>query len=144
MTNDLVTRIRNVFADTPQIMTWFNEDTYAAAEARAHISGMWEALKEAADYIEHLERELGEERYSREVASAKGWEFSDRIKRLEKALTPLAEKHLYPDDLGEFFAIEARSDDDWDEERNDKQVDDVWIERGWVRAARAVLKGETK
>ena len=84
MTEDLVTRIRNVFEDTPQIMTWFDEETYVGAETRAHISGMWETLKEAANHIEHLERELGEERHSREVAAAKGWEFSDRIKALEQ------------------------------------------------------------
>lgn len=41
---------------------------------------------EAADAIEKLQRELGEERYSREIASAKAWHFSDRIKRLEAAL----------------------------------------------------------
>jgi hypothetical protein len=86
MTDDLVTRIRNFFEDTPQIMTWFDEETYVGAETRAHISGMWETLKEAADRIEHLERELGEERHSREVAAAKGWEFSDRIKELEKKI----------------------------------------------------------
>ena len=56
MTEDLVTRIRDVFADTPEVMTWFTEDTYAAAETRAHISGMWDTLKKAADRIEELER----------------------------------------------------------------------------------------
>jgi hypothetical protein len=39
---------------------------------------------EAADRIERLERELKEERRSREVAAAKAWEFSERIKELEK------------------------------------------------------------
>ena len=86
MTKDLVTRIRNVFEDTPQIMTWFDEETYVGAEIRDHISGMWDTLKNAANRIEYLERELGEERHSREVAAAKGWEFSDRIKRLEGIL----------------------------------------------------------
>ena len=42
--------------------------------------------EEAADRIEQLERELGEERHSREVASAKAWEFLDRIKELEFVL----------------------------------------------------------
>jgi len=41
---------------------------------------------EAADYIEYLERELSEERHSREVASQKAWEFADRIKELEQQL----------------------------------------------------------
>ena len=56
MTEDLVTRIRTVFEDTPQIMTWFDEETYVGAETRAHISGMWETLKDAADRIEQLEK----------------------------------------------------------------------------------------
>lgn len=58
MSDDLVTRIRNVFEDTPQIMTWFDEETYVGAETRVHISGMWETLKEAADRIEKLEAAL--------------------------------------------------------------------------------------
>ena len=94
MTEDLVTRIRNVFEDTPQIMTWFDEETYVGAETRAHISGMWETLKEAANHIEHLERELLEERHSREVAAAKGWEFSDRIEQLENKLQLAIEMRL--------------------------------------------------
>ena len=47
-------------------------------------------FKQAADRIEHLERELGEERHSREIAAAKGWEFSDRIKELEFVLSFIA------------------------------------------------------
>jgi hypothetical protein len=41
-------------------------------------------IYEAADRIEALERELAEERHSREIAAAKAWELSDRIKELEK------------------------------------------------------------
>jgi hypothetical protein len=44
----------------------------------------------AADRIEALERELVEERHSREVAAAKAWEFSDRIKELEFVLSFIA------------------------------------------------------
>ncbi len=40
----------------------------------------------ANDRIEYLERELSEERHSREVASQKAWEFADRIKELEHQL----------------------------------------------------------
>jgi hypothetical protein len=43
-------------------------------------------LCEAADRIEYLERELAEERHSREVAAQKAWEFSDKIKELEAKL----------------------------------------------------------
>lgn len=43
------------------------------------------ALSECADRIEYLERELAYERYSRESAAAKAWEFAQRIKELEGA-----------------------------------------------------------
>lgn len=62
MTDDLVKRLREVGYYSP-------EDVVAAA-----------------DRIEYLERELAEERHSREVAAQKAWEFSDRIKELEKRL----------------------------------------------------------
>lgn len=52
----------------------------------------------AADRIEYLERELSEERHSREVAAQKAWEFSDRIKKLEKALTKISTAKLEPCD----------------------------------------------
>tara|TARA_R110000822_G_scaffold6164_3_gene25848 strand:- start:3378 stop:3632 length:255 start_codon:yes stop_codon:yes gene_type:complete len=58
MTYDLAKSLREVFDDTPEIMAWFNEDTYAAAEARAHINGMREMMLEAADRIEELKRHV--------------------------------------------------------------------------------------
>lgn len=61
MTDDLVRQLREVGGLDP------------AAELCSY----------AADRIEHLERELSEERASREQAAAKAWEFSDRIKELE-------------------------------------------------------------
>lgn len=42
-------------------------------------------LKKAAEQIEYLEREVSEEKNSREVASQKAWEFADRIRDLEAA-----------------------------------------------------------
>lgn len=69
MSNDLIKRLRcsaNVFYE------------YAADNGAL--------LREAADRIEYLERELSEERNSREVAAQKAWEFSDKIKELEKKL----------------------------------------------------------
>jgi len=65
-------------------------------------------------------------------------EAADRIEKLEAALRPFAEKYLWPDDSG--FADEIRSDEDWDKQKNDQQVDDMWIERGWIRAAREALE----
>ena len=41
---------------------------------------------EAADRLECLERDLAYERYSRESAATKAWEFAQRIKVLEEAL----------------------------------------------------------
>jgi hypothetical protein len=71
---------------TDDLVSWLREtedELYGATRCR-----------EAADRIEHLERELGEERHSREVAAAKGWEFSDRIKELEKKLQLAIEMRL--------------------------------------------------
>ena len=68
MTDDLVEKLREAALD------YYYEDIIAAA----------------ADRIEHLERELVEERRSREIAAAKAWEFSDRIKELEFVLSFIA------------------------------------------------------
>lgn len=57
----------------------------------------------------------------------------------ERVLAPFAEKWLHPDDIGPEMAAEIRADEDWDESENDKSADDVWIERGWIKAARATL-----
>jgi hypothetical protein len=68
-------------------------------------------------------------------------EAEERIKELEAALRPFAEKYLWPDDTG--IGDELRMDEDWDEQKNDKSVEEYFIERGWIRAARAAL-GEKK
>jgi hypothetical protein len=73
MTDDLVKRLRDGWTEDG-ICEDFDEDV----------------LLIAADRIEHLERELVEERHSREIAAAKGWEFSDRIKELEFVLSFIA------------------------------------------------------
>jgi len=65
-------------------------------------------------------------------------EAADRIEQLEEALRPFTNKFLYPDDTG--VADYIRDDEDWDEENNDQMIDDVFIPRGWIRAARAALK----
>jgi hypothetical protein len=67
--------------------------------------------------------------------------YKSRIEELEAALRPLAEKYLWPDDTG--IADVLRSDEDWDEQKNNQTAEDMWIERGWIRAARAAL-GEKK
>lgn len=51
-----------------------------------HTEWLVAELKKAAERIEYLERELSEERHSREMASQKAWEFADRIKELERQL----------------------------------------------------------
>jgi len=70
------------------------------------------------------------------------WQAADRIEQLEAALRPFANKFLYPDDTD--FADDIRDDEDWDEENNNQMIDDVFIPRGWIRAARAALKGEER
>lgn len=51
-----------------------------------HTEWLVAELKKAAERIEYLERELSEERHSREMASQKAWEFADRIQELEQQL----------------------------------------------------------
>jgi len=57
----------------------------------------------AADRIEELERELAEERQSREVAASKAWEFADRITELERHVK-VRDFFLVENDLWERFA----------------------------------------
>lgn len=58
MTEDIVTRIRTVFEDTPEVLSTLDGETYEGAEAHTHMLGMWETMKDAADRIEFLERVL--------------------------------------------------------------------------------------
>jgi hypothetical protein len=47
-------------------------------------------------------------------------EMLSRIAILEKALQPLADMYLYPDDFGADMAASIREDEDWDETTNDE------------------------
>jgi hypothetical protein len=58
MTEDIVTRIRTVFEDTPEVLSTLDGETYEGAEAHTHMLGMWETMKDAADRIEGLEYAL--------------------------------------------------------------------------------------
>jgi len=62
----------------------------------------------------------------------------EEIEKLREALRPFAEKYLWPDDSG--YADEIRSDEDWNEKANDNEFDDIFIQRGWIRAAREALQ----
>ena len=64
------------------------------------------------------------------------------ITLLRKALEPLAQLYLWPDDLGEDMANLIRSDDDWSEEANEDADSDVFIKRKYIRAARHALEGK--
>jgi hypothetical protein len=66
---------------------------------------------------------------------------ADYIERLRAALKPFAQLSLFPDDLGEDVAQDFRSDPDWSEAHNDIAVDDRYIKRGHIRAARNAMKG---
>ena len=67
-------------------------------------------LRECADHIERLERELQWEKESREVAAKKAWEFADRIKMLEASLEHI-QKHTN-DDWAADEAREALKEED--------------------------------
>ena len=66
---------------------------------------------------------------------------ADALDAMEKALRPLAEKFLSPDDIDKDMPVGARmcDDEDYDAAQNDEQVDDVWIKRADIRRAREAL-----
>ena len=68
-------------------------------------------------------------------------EMMSRIAILEKALRPLADMYLYPDDFGAEMAALIREDADWDEVTNDEADCAEGIRRGHIRAARLAMKG---
>lgn len=68
MTDDLVKLLRD-------------REDYSSSYGMTHT-----IFGEAADRIERLERELKQERFSREAAASRAWEFSKRIKELEDAM----------------------------------------------------------
>ena len=68
-------------------------------------------------------------------------EMLSRIATLEKALQPLADMWLYPDDLGVVMAANIREDADWDETTNEEADCAEGIRRGHIRAARFAMKG---
>lgn len=93
--------------------------------------------------IERLTRERDEAHQRYVDANEARIDAERKVEKLREALEPFAEKHLYPDDIDPSYADDIRADEDWDEDRNDNEVDDCWIRRGWIRRARAALK-ETK
>jgi len=84
VTDDLVKRLRELMND---------DDTEMLA---------WEA----ADRIEILERELAEERHSREVAAKHAWRFSDALHKI-KDMKPDPEFGMVPIDTAREVARRA-------------------------------------
>jgi|GEM_PF-4785454 len=84
----------------------------------------------------------------RDLAQAKhddlsiGDEAADRIAELEKALRPLSEMFLYPDDLGFETAEDIKSDPDWCSDANDLKHENLFVLRRDIRKARAALEGK--
>jgi len=68
-------------------------------------------------------------------------EMMSRIAILQKALQPLADMYLFPDDFGADMAADIKEDVDWDETTNDEANCAEGIRRGHIRAARLALKG---
>ena len=66
-------------------------------------------------------------------------ELRKAMDQAKSALEPLADKYLWPDDLGFEYAEDIRADEDWDEDSNESSADDVFITRRAIRNARKVL-----
>ncbi len=64
------------------------------------------------------------------------------IMMLRKALEPLAQLYLWPDDMGKDMANLIRSEDHWSEEANEDADSDVSLKRKYLRAARHALEGK--
>lgn len=61
------------------------------------------------------------------------------IRELVEALRPLAEKHVFPEDVYEDGSW--KDDEDLVAAQADNETaDDCWIKRGWVRRARAAIE----
>lgn len=73
----------------------------------------------------------------REAATGEYVRYEDYAKAIE-ALRPLADKWLYPDDLGADYAKHV-IDDDFNLAESDDTLDDCWIKRAWIRAARLIV-----
>jgi hypothetical protein len=58
----LVARMLDVFDDTPEIASWFEQDDneydYTMAETHCHLLAMWETMQEAAHRIETLSAQI--------------------------------------------------------------------------------------
>jgi hypothetical protein len=58
----LVDRMLNVFDDTPEIASWFEQDDneydYTMAETHCHLLAMWETMQEAAHRIKALSAQI--------------------------------------------------------------------------------------
>ena len=103
----------------------------AAATLAALLWAGWTAHKDRGWLLAEVERL----RAGRDEARAE-------VDRLRAALKPFSEFYLWPDDAGEWTANDVRSDEDWDEERNDAKTDDVFIKRAHIRAARKALEAK--
>ena len=86
--------------------------------------------------------EIEKQRAENERLRAELKENEKEIIKLRKALEPLAQRYLWPDDLGEDMARHIRSDVDWCEETNEDADDDVFIKRKFIRIARKALEGK--
>ena len=79
MTDDLVKRLRD-------------REDYSSSYGMTHT-----IFGEAAERIERLERELKQERFSREAAASRAWEFSDRIEDLQDTIARIQYTNLRRD-----------------------------------------------
>ncbi len=100
--------------------------------------------KDAIELVRHLRAMARCEHEDMTVASDAAdamHEMLSRIAILEKALKPLADMYLYPDDFGAEMAASIRDDEGWDEVTNDEADCAEGIRRGHIRAARLAMKG---
>jgi len=96
------------------------------------------AIRDAVEELRWMRAEIERLRSQVEIVNL----LKAEITLLRKALEPLAQLYLWPDDIGEDMANLIRSDDDWSEEANEDADSDVFIKRKYIRAARHALEGK--
>lgn len=116
MTDDLVKQMWGAYAKQAGGVTFDGKPLPTWDELGEERQSCWiAAASVAADRIEHLERELAEERHSREVSANTAWTFATKVSNLQAVLMKIAssdpdgDQH-WPGRVAR-AALEAKTDD---------------------------------
>ena len=141
----LLQAIGLVTTTVPDMQVDIENPVGMAQRVVAEVDRQRAEIERQARYIEELREKIDADRScacSFDAPGAVCAAHSPALMQARAALRPFSELYLWPDDAGEWTANDVRSDEDWDEERNDANVDDVFIKRAHIRAARKALEAK--